>query len=303
MKFFTEHPPSLEPESTSQCEAAEAENTPSQYEMQQHNKQMTTEILTGADAHKEVLRLAKEEKLQEILPEVAALWGVRHHLNTKDPALTNAGLENYEAQFHREGDVFRHTLNVVRAPNIPEVRELIGEMYPEIDEEGEEIVESFFKETGPELAWSLLLHDIGKKDTQASALKKDFKPAGHYSFGGHGKCSAEIFEKEIAPRFNFTPEQTEKTASLIKDHMLMHKLMRGKESFDKLTQAEKDVMLHHKYAEELLWHAFFDSIGNNTASDNTSQATQESRAKKMADFRAALKILREHAKEETAKAA
>lgn len=246
-------------------------------EKKEYDRNRMTEILTGSDAHLHVLRLAKEGVLSEKLPEVDNLRGVRHTL------------EGHKANFHREGDVFRHTLNVIRAINLPEVQELIKEIHPELAKD-DDLVQSFFDKTGPELAWSLLLHDIGKKQTQAEAVDEDDKPIGYYSFRGHGSESAKIFLESIAPRFNLPPEQAMKTATLIKDHMIMHKLMRGKGA---LSDTDQIKIMEHPEKGELLWHAFFDSIGNYTG-DEGSQAAAESKEQKIADFRAALEALQEY---------
>ncbi len=242
------------------------------HEKKDHNREKLTEILTGPDAYKEILALAKSGDLRILLKEVDDLREVRHTV------------PGNKAQFHKEGDVFRHTLRVLRAPNLPEVSDLIEEIYPSDSEESV----GFFDKTSPELAWSLLLHDIGKKQTQKVALDHADNIIGHYKFKYHGQKAAEAFRETIAQRFNFSEQQTDKIAVLIADHMLMHKLMRGKEN---LEEEELELMMNHPLKEELLWHAFFDSVGNYTAPDSSQETTKATFEQKKQDFKAAWNTL------------
>jgi len=85
-------------------------------------------------------------------------------------------------QFHPEGDVFTHT------------RLMLDRM----------------KDTTPELAFAVLLHDIGKPGT--------FKVAERIRFDGHAGLGAEMAHK-ILRRLRFSNRQIQTVCSLVKEHL------------------------------------------------------------------------------------
>lgn len=86
-------------------------------------------------------------------------------------------------EFHPEGDVWIHTMLMLK----------------------------FMRGSTPELAWSVLLHDVGKPDT--FCYRK-----GRESFPRHEKKGAELTEK-ILRRFKCSKKFIENVASIVKDHM------------------------------------------------------------------------------------
>lgn len=104
--------------------------------------------------------------LDNILPELVKLKGV------KQPE-----------KYHKEGDVFTHTIMCLEA--LPD-------------------------KVVPELVWATLLHDIGKPDTYA---KKE-----RIRFDGHAERGEELADK-IARRLKFSRELRENVKWLVKHHM------------------------------------------------------------------------------------
>jgi tRNA nucleotidyltransferase (CCA-adding enzyme) len=86
------------------------------------------------------------------------------------------------AQFHPEGDVFTHT----------------------------RIMLDLMQDPSPELAFAVLLHDIGKPGT--------FKVAERIRFDGHASLGAEMAHK-ILRRLRFSNRQTQTISSLVKEHL------------------------------------------------------------------------------------
>ncbi|MDD5711988.1 MAG: CCA tRNA nucleotidyltransferase [Smithellaceae bacterium] len=110
--------------------------------------------------------------LEEIIPELKALQGV------EQPPL-----------FHPEGDVWEHTLRMLA-------------LLP-LDEKGQ---------ADPRLAWSVLLHDVGKATTR-------FEDERGIHFYGHTKESQRMAE-DILERFRFSRTDQETIINLIASHML-----------------------------------------------------------------------------------
>ena len=110
--------------------------------------------------------LDKSGILQIILPEVNALHGVE-----QPPA------------FHPEGDVFVHTLLMLKRM-----------AYPSAD-----------------LAWSVILHDIGKKECF-------FRDEKGIHFFGHEAKGAEMAE-QILDRLRFSNSRKTLITNLVRDHM------------------------------------------------------------------------------------
>ncbi len=125
-------------------------------------------ILASGRARRGMELLAESGLLAEILPEVAALRGV-----------------GQPPVFHPEGDVWEHTLRMLRF--LPAGADL-------------------------RLAWGTLLHDIGKAETR-------FEDAAGVHFYGHDRRGEEI-AAAILYRFRFSREETETVCTLVRDHML-----------------------------------------------------------------------------------
>ncbi len=118
--------------------------------------------------------LRKLKILKVILPEVAKMKGV------KQPKI-----------YHKEGDVFTHTLKVLE--NLP-------------------------KNPSLELVWAALLHDVGKPETYKKFL-------GITVFRRHTEKSAEITEK-ILKRLRFSRKEVEDITWLVKNHMVFFNIFK-----------------------------------------------------------------------------
>ncbi|MEK7158356.1 MAG: HD domain-containing protein [Patescibacteria group bacterium] len=190
--------------------------------------------------------MARLGMLQEILPEVSALIGVHH---------TPAG---EKAAMHREGDVFRHTLEVLRTTSRPEFTEIVVKtlgLDPETS--NPDAVKSFFGRFGVECAWAALLHDVGKASTQELNEKTGAK---RYQFYGHESVSAELAEA-IVERFRFSNDAKAKVVYLIQHHTQAHSLGNATREERNWTKIERDLYLG-PHAEELVFLAFADELGN-----------------------------------------
>ena len=126
-----------------------------------------TRILCAPCADLEFYRLAEDGRLKEFLPEVDAMRGV-----TQPP------------EFHPEGDVFEHTMVMLRHM-----------VYPD-----------------PLLGWSVLLHDIGKPVTRSVEC------SGRIRFFSHETAGVEIAEK-VLERLNFDDSSKETILHAVRNHM------------------------------------------------------------------------------------
>ena len=128
-----------------------------------------TRMLTGRFPDRALTLLQETGLLQAVLPEAAAMKGVRQ-----------------PEQFHPEGDVFEHTRLMLRHMACPD--EL--------------------------LAWSVLLHDVGKPGTAAT------DPDGRIRFFGHEELGEKIVHK-IAERLHFSTASRDAVAHAVRNHMRM----------------------------------------------------------------------------------
>ena len=126
-----------------------------------------TEILCSNSAEERLRELARSGELKELFPEVYAMIGV-----TQPP------------EFHPEGDVFEHTMIMLRHMVFPD----------------------------PLLGWSVLLHDVGKP------LTRSVEPSGMIRFFGHEEKGAELAEK-ILKRFGFEDEDAGVICHAVRNHM------------------------------------------------------------------------------------
>jgi poly(A) polymerase len=132
-------------------------------------------IFTSKGARRGLELLDESGLLAEILPEVAALKGVEQ-----------------PKQFHPEGDVWQHVLN------------MLGHL-PVATDGGPD----------PCLSWAVLLHDVGKPSTR-------FADCAGVHFYGHVRKGEEM-AAEILQRLKFSHARTETILALIRGHMMfMH---------------------------------------------------------------------------------
>ncbi len=126
-------------------------------------------ILTQKNPHEGIDLLSKVGLLRVILPEIEQMKGVEQ-----------------PPQFHPEGDVYVHTLLVLK----------------------------YLKNPNPELAMGALLHDVGKPPT--------FSVQERIRFDGHVEVGAKMAHT-ICHRLRFSNKDTEHISNLVKDHLkFMH---------------------------------------------------------------------------------
>jgi poly(A) polymerase len=154
-----------------------------------------TKMLTEGCARRAFELLDETGLLAEVLPEVARMKGVEQ-----------------PPQFHPEGDVWTHTL------------QLVGQL---------EVDCSFT------LAWGGLLHDVGKPPT--------FLRADRIRFNGHVDVGVAI-SAEICRRFRFSNDETRQILSLVENHMRFADAQHMKAStlkrFFRLENFPEHLMLH-----------------------------------------------------------
>ena len=145
-------------------------------------------ILTGPNPHTGIRMMDDLNLLNEILPEVTAMKGVRQP-------------ENY----HPEGDVFTHTLLTLS--------ELADERKPTgLKEDHLSASDKNNLSDGWELAMAVLLHDIGKPVT--------FEVADRIRFNNHDNVGAEMAEK-ICERLRMSNAEKERITWLVKMHLYL----------------------------------------------------------------------------------
>ena len=151
-------------------------------------------ILTGGRAQRGFELLDESGLLQEILPEVAAMKGVQQ-----------------PAEFHPEGDVWRHTLLMLEQLQSP----------------------------APTLALGVLLHDVGKPGT--------FRVAERIRFDGHVELGEKI-ARDILGRLRFSNAEIEQVIALIANHMRFQHVTQMREStrkrFLRLPHFDEHLELH-----------------------------------------------------------
>ncbi len=131
-------------------------------------KDELTKILLLPGRESAFLELDKAGILKCILPELLCLKGIRQ------PEI-----------YHKEGDVFTHTILCLEA--LPD-------------------------KVSEELAWAVLFHDIGKPDT--------FAVKDRIRFNQHAEVGAKIVDK-IAKRLKFSNSLTENIKWLVGHHMMV----------------------------------------------------------------------------------
>ncbi|HEV2273987.1 MAG TPA: CCA tRNA nucleotidyltransferase [Acidobacteriaceae bacterium] len=155
-----------------------------------------TKMLIEGRASRAFELLDQTRLLQEVLPEVTRMHGV-----------------DQPPQFHPEGDVWTHTLLLLR--QLPEG-------------------------VSSELAWGALLHDIGKPATFRVA-------ADRIRFDGHVEVGVRIAQ-DILRRLRFGNDESRQILLLIENHMRFGDVQKMKEStlkrFFRLPRFEEHLALH-----------------------------------------------------------
>ncbi len=134
-----------------------------------------TKMFVGPRPHRALELLAHSGLLEQVLPEVAALRGVAQ-----------------PARYHPEGDVFEHVLAMLRHMDRIHRRES-GRKPP------------------LELAWAVVLHDVGKPTT---ATTRDGQP----TFPGHSRVGARLADR-ILRELRFSNRERRNIVALVADHM------------------------------------------------------------------------------------
>ena len=202
-----------------------------------------------------VADMARLGLLKHLMPEADELRGVMHPK---------------EAPYHKEGTVFRHTLEALRSfsrkEGVAKIREVLD---LEDSIKTEEVIKRFYEKYGTEVSWAVLFHDLGKR-TKKSTREL---PSGEIrtTFVGHELDSRDMAGK-IADRLRFSNAKKEKILWLVENHLLPRDL-------PVMKQSKRRAMLQHPWIEELLFVALADELGNFPSS------TQ--------DFEAAYKLLKE----------
>ncbi|MCP5005089.1 MAG: CCA tRNA nucleotidyltransferase [Planctomycetes bacterium] len=148
-------------------------------------KEEMEKILAGPNPHTAIRMLDELYLLNEILPEVACMKGVRQPEN-----------------FHPEGDVFVHTLLALNKLDITR-----RSLNPPVIQGSERAVV-----WSRDLAMALLLHDIGKPVT--------FEVADRIRFTNHDNVGARMAAK-ICGRFKMSKAEKERIVWLVKRHLYL----------------------------------------------------------------------------------
>lgn len=212
-------------------------------------KEEMDKILTLPRAAFAVGDLARIGALKEFLPEVYELFGVEH--TPKDR----------RAVMHREGDVFKHELRVLRAIERPEfIAEIKEKLNLDANISDEDAIARFYEKFGAAWAWANLFHDTGKKQTQDKLAAEGVK-SERFSFFGHEAVSQKLFAHVAAKnRINFSNNEREAVDFLIAQHMNAHHI--GTDEAGELSMRSKRRIFRNQNAEALLFLSLADSLGN-----------------------------------------
>ncbi len=162
-------------------------------------------------------------------PRPAVALRIMHELGILNVVLPElAELEGVEQpeKFHPEGDVFVHTVLMLEHMALPNL----------------------------ELAWSILLHDVGKPETQT------FDEDGIPHFYRHDRASADLSEK-ILSRLKFPGKIAENITHAVKNHMRYAHVTKMK------TAKVKRLMAEPTFPLELELHRV-DCISSHARLDN-----------------------------------
>lgn len=193
--------------------------------------------------------LARIGALKEIFPEIHTLIAVEHTPEEVSPAI------------HKEGNVFKHQLQTLRAIERPEFIQRVREKLQVNNVQSEsEVIAAFYQRYGITFAWANLFHDMGKATTQQYHEVDEGKPA-RYSFYGHEQASLKMFDAIASSnRVIFSNEERERIKFLIENHMKAHEIASGEEGG--LSERSKAKLFRSEDIEALLFFAFADQLGN-----------------------------------------
>ena len=155
-----------------------------------------TNIIIRPNRHLALMQMESLGLLSAILPEVSALRGV-----------------SQPPEFHREGDVWIHTLLAIET----------------------------LSEPSGELAWTVLLHDVAKPQTQGF---RDH-PKSKITFFEHDEESAKM-AREILGRLKFSNDFIDASTWAISQHMRIVHVFRG------MSERKQKRLFTHSYIELLL---------------------------------------------------
>ena len=213
--------------------------------------------------------------LKTLLPEVHDTIPVDHYSKKLGKGMD----ENSQAReasagptVHKEGGVYRHTLQVLRAVSRPEFIALVQEkLNLEKDLTPEETLEIFYKKYGISVAWALLLHDVGKKQSQ-EVIEREGEQ--WYQFKGHENMSVQLAKTISAKdRLNFSNEEKDALLYLIENHMKAHKI--ASSEGDLLSDQKRNALFENKMAEALLFVSLADEMGNYTGKKNVQKKIEK----------------------------
>ncbi len=150
-------------------------------------------ILAGPAPERGVRLLDFHGLLEEILPEVAAMKGVAQ-----------------PEKFHPEGDVFEHTLLMLKKTKRRWAKK-------------------------PEFAMAVLLHDVGKPPT--------FEVKDRIRFNNHAAVGADM-AADIMRRLRFSREQEKTVEAIVRDHLKFIEVRNMRHSTLKRFLRQRDFDLH-----------------------------------------------------------
>jgi poly(A) polymerase len=202
-------------------------------------------ILTEGNSAAGIKLLEECELLREILPEVSDLQGV-----------------SQPPEFHPEGDVWVHTLLMLRIMDTTR-RDLQNTEKTQADNLSEQLILGDRLRTAyptPSLAWGVLLHDIGKPET--------FQVSDRIRFNNHAEVGARLASR-ICDRLRLTSRETERIVRLVQDHLKFKDLPNMKlstlkrflrqEGFDEHLELHRlDCLGSHRNLT--LWRKAFDDV-------------------------------------------
>jgi len=158
-------------------------------------------IFTSEGAGRGLRLLDESGLLQHILPEVAAMKGVAQ-----------------PPQFHPEGDVWTHVCMMMDAVGrlVAERQAARGKRHEAGNEEADAMERAGEERFLEELAWAVLLHDVGKPVTFEVTKEKD--GSERIRFNGHDAAGVEIGER-VLRRLGFPNDVMFHVLDCVDNHM------------------------------------------------------------------------------------
>lgn len=172
-----------------------------------------------------------------------------------------------EAPYHLEGDVYQHTLGVLRALQSERLLELYR-LLVEILGQDEEVFGDFLSSVeeatagsrgsyqemiavlGPEVVWASLLHDVGKAETRQQQVD------GKVTFHRHARVSAERSEA-AAKNLHMANREVADLSWLAEQHLRVWK-------FSQMRWGKKEDLYTHRAFPALVVLGLADYLGTET---------------------------------------